>query len=294
MARHSLSHTPRCPFYPTREATQRCERCFTLVSSQALEENSLGQLCPRCVAAEELAAQVRADARITPTNLWRRFCNINIGATLIGVIVVGFLLAAGGYLVWVTAKADPDPLLIRRARVGFTHNFSVDNEGIDFIEVIQNGVVSSSSQSSDPLHTIERLHDGLPDAQVPPWRSGDSVFPIDIRLATVLPEILEKVVIWNHPAEHSGTYIQDFEIYVTVPGEDGQSDRRELAARYSALPVDTKQVFLLEAPLMTQVTVIRILGNHGGPYVSAAEIGLFGPTMETGFGDPIISQGPLP
>ena len=226
--------------------------------------------------------------------IWRRLRNINIGAALIGVVVVGFLLAAGGYLVWVTARAAPDPLLIRRARVGFTHNFDVDNEGIDFIEVIQNGVVSASSQRLDPLHTIERLHDGLPDAPVPSWRSGDAVFPVDIRLATVLPQILEKVVIWNHPAEHSGTYIQDFEIYVTVPGEDGEPDRRELAARYSALPIETKQVFLLQDPLMTKTTVIRILDNHGGPYVSAAEIGLFGPAMDTGFGDPIISQGPLP
>ena len=265
-----------------------------LVSPPALAEVDLRRLCPRCIEAEDAAAQVREDARLTPGNLWRRFRAVDYRTALIGFSVLGVLLAAGIYLVWITARENPDPLLIRRARVGFTQNFDVDNEGLDFIEVIKGGVASASSQSLDPLHSLERLHDGLPDAPVPSWRSADAVFPIDITLAGRLPEILSKVVLWNHPAEDSSTYIREFEVYATTPGELGQPARRERVATFSALPADAKQVFLLDAPVVTTTTIIRVLDNHGGAYVSAAEIGLFSPPADTTFGGPNISQGPLP
>ena len=294
MARHSLSHRPRCPFYPTLEATERCDRCYTLVSPEALEEVDLRALCPRCIEAEDVAARVREEARLTLPNLWRRFRHADYLAFAIAAAAAVVLLAAGIFMVVITARAEPDPLLIRRARVGFTQNFDVDNEGLDFVEVIKSGVASATSQSPDPLHSIERLHDGLPDAPVPPWRSAGAVFPIDISLAGAVPEIFAKLVIWNHPDEDPSTYIREFEIYITIPAEPGRMARRELVGSFTALPVDTKQVFLLDPPLLTGTTIVRILDNHGGPYISAAEIGLFNPAVDTIFGNPNISQGPLP
>ena len=291
MARHSLSHRPRCPFHPTREATDRCDRCYTLVSTEALEEHDLRRLCPPCIDALDLAEQVREDARLTPRNLWRRFRDIDYRVAAIGFAVVAVILGAGAFMVWITARAEPDPLLIRRARVGFTQNFDVDNEGLDFVEVIKNGVASATSQSPDQLHIIERLHDGLPDTPVPPWRSADAVFPIDISLTGLAPELLSKVVIWNHSNEDSSTYIREFEIYITTPAEPDRIARRVLIGTFTALPTDAKQVFLLDQPVLTTV---RVLDNYGGAYISAAEIGLFNPTVNTGFGNPNISQGPLP
>jgi hypothetical protein len=294
MARHSLSHRPRCPFHPTREATDRCDRCYTLVSTEALEEHDLRRLCPPCIDALDLAEQVREDARLTPRNLWRRFRDIDYRVAAIGFAVVAVILGAGAFMVWITARAEPDPLLIRRARVGFTQNFDVDNEGLDFVEVIKNGVASATSQSPDPLHIIERLHDGLPDTPVPPWRSADAVFPIDISLTGLAPELLSKVVIWNHSNEDSSTYIREFELYITTPAEPDRIARRVLIGTFTALPTDAKQVFLLDQPVLTTTTIVRVLDNYGGAYISAAEIGLFNPTVNTSFGNPNISQGPLP
>jgi hypothetical protein len=294
MARHSLSHRPRCPFHPTREATDRCDRCYTLVSTEALEEHDLRRLCPPCIDALDLAEQVREDARLTPRNLWRRFRAIDYRVAAIGFAVVAVILGAGAFMVWITARAEPDPLLIRRARVGFTQNFDVDNEGLDFVEVIKNGVASATSQSPDPLHIIERLHDGLPDTPVPPWRSADAVFPIDISLTGLAPELLSKVVIWNHSNEDSSTYIREFELYITTPAEPDRIARRVLIGTFTALPTDAKQVFLLDQPVLTTTTIVRVLDNYGGAYISAAEIGLFNPTVNTSFGNPNISQGPLP
>ncbi len=294
MARQSLSHRPRCPFHPTREATDRCHRCYTLVSPEALEERDLRRLCPRCIEAVDVAEQVREDARLTPRNLWRRFRGIDYRVAAIGMAVVVLFVVAGVFMVWATARAEPDPLLIRRARVGFTQNFDVDNEGLDFVEVIKNGVATATSQSPDPLHTIERLHDGLPDAPVPPWRSADAVFPIDISLAGIAPELFAKVVIWNHPNEDPSTYIRKFELYITTPAEPGHLARRELIGVFTVLPTDAKQVFLLDQPVLTTTTIVRILDNHGGAYVSAAEIGLFNPVVDSIIANPNISQGPLP
>ena len=294
MARHSLSHRPRCPFHPTREATDRCDRCYTLVSTEALEEHDLRRLCPPCIDALDLAEQVREDARLTPRNLWRRFRDIDYRVAAIGFAVVAIILGAGAFMVWITARAEPDPLLIRRARVGFTQNFDVDNEGLDFVEVIKNGVASATSQSPHPLHIIERLHDGLPDTPVPPWRSADAVFPIDISLTGLAPELLSKVVIWNHSNEDSSTYIREFELYITTPAEPDRIARRVLIGTFTALPTDAKQVFLLDQPVLTTTTIVRVLDNYGGAYISAAEIGLFNPTVNTSFGNPNISQGPLP
>ncbi len=294
MARHSLSHLPRCPFHPTREATDRCDRCYTLVSPEALEERDLRRLCPRCIEALDVAEQVREDARLTPRNVWRRFRGIDYRVAAIGMAVIALLVGAGAFMVWVTARAEFDPLLIRRARVGFTQNFDVDNEGLDFVEVIKNGVATATSQSPDPLYTIERLHDALPDTPVPPWRSADAVFPIDISLAGLAPELLSKVVIWNHSNEDPSTYIREFELYITSPAEPDRLARRELIGTFTALPADAKQVFLLDEAVLTTTTIVRILDNHGGDYVSAAEIGLFNPTVNTSFGNSNISQGPLP
>ena len=150
------------------------------------------------------------------------------------------------------------------------------------------------AMGSIPLYTIERLHDGLPDTPVPPWRSADAVFPIDISLSGIAPELFAKVVIWNHANEDPSTYIREFEIYITIPAEQGGLARRELIGTFTALPTDAKQVFLLEETVITTTTIVRILDNHGGDYVSAAEIGLFNPTVNTRFGNPTISQGPLP
>ena len=111
MARHSLSHRPRCPFHPTREATDRCDRCYTLVSTEALEEHDLRRLCPPCIDALDLAEQVREDARLTPRNLWRRFRDIDYRVAAIGFAVVAVILGAGAFMVWITARAEPDPLL---------------------------------------------------------------------------------------------------------------------------------------------------------------------------------------
>jgi len=294
MARQSPSHRPRCPYYPTREATDRCDRCYTLVSPPALTEHHGARLCPRCHDAANVAAEVREEARLTPANLWRRFRNIDYPMFALGLGVLAVILAIGGYIVYTTANAQSDPMLIRRARVGFTQNFDIDGEGLDFVEILNLGVASATSQSPDPVHNIDRLHDGLPDGPVPSWRSADANFPIDIRLAATEPQTMAKVVVWNHPLEDPSTYLKDIEIYATVPDAAGGSARRVLVAEFTVLPVAEKQVFLLDAEVVTTSTIVRVLSNYGGAYVSAAEIGLFNPHADTIFGDPNISQGPLP
>ena len=294
MARESLSHRPRCPYYPTQEATTRCDRCYTLVSPAALAEHEGRDLCPRCVVAEVAATKVRDAARLTPENVLRRIANIDVPMAALGLGVVAVIVALGAFIVYATAQAQPDPMLIRRARVGFTQNFDVGGEGRDFVEVLNQGVASVTSQSLDEVHVLERLHDGLPDAPVPAWRSGDAEFPIDIKLTQPEPELLVKLVVWNHPLEDPSTYFKDIEVYATIPDVAGGSPKRVLVGEFTVLPISEKQVFLLDEEVLTTTTVVRVLSNYGGEYISVAEVGLFNPFVNTLIGNPGFSEGPLP
>ena len=284
-----LRQPPACPSHPHREAESRCARCFVHYCGQCLEDADGRLLCPRCRDEAAALAQIQQDARLTPGNLFRRVARRSV---LIGVVVTFLIVAGLGALVtafWRTAGTEVDFSLIRRIRAGFTQSFNLGEEGFDFVEVLNEGLVRPGSQSRDPLHSLERINDGLPDAQVPAWRSGDVNLPIDLLFVSNSPRLMGKVVIWNHPGEDPSTYIKGFEVFTSPVDPDVDESGLALVGTFQAEQTTEIQRFEFDPPVPTQYTLVRVTSHYGNAdYISAAEIGLFLPGARGAF--PILPQ----
>jgi hypothetical protein len=228
-------------------------------------------------------AQIREDARLTPRNIFRRVARRSV---LIGVVVVLVIVTGLGALVtvfWRSAGTDVDFSLIRRIRAGFTQTFELGGEGFDFAELLNEGRVRASSQSEEQFHSVERINDGLPDPQVPAWRSGDVDLPIDLLFISEAPRLLGKIVIWNHPDEDPSTYIREFEVFTSPVDPAVDDSKLDLVGAFLAEQTSDVQRFEFDPPVPTQYTLVRVKSHYGSiDYVSAAEIGLFVPGNPAG------------
>ena len=288
-------------------------------------------MCPKCSTEIGLAAELAESRRWSWSNFlaWLRSPRAFVVAALL--LFLG-LVIGGGTAVFVNLASTPLPYeTIRRARVGFTQDFSLDGQGIDLVEAINGGgawvangatrrmildgdktVIGladqlrvdprdiatlnqvpedhrfrSGSNVEVPLtdwHTSARLIDGLFESQLPGWRSGTPVFPQDLVFWSEDPFLLEKVVIWNHELEEPRSFIAEFEIYASPTDPRRDAGQLELLAEFdSPLTVGANPHEVDQDPEQPERRwyLVRVLANHGYPeYISAAEIGLFGPEPE--------------
>ena len=273
-----LRDPPTCPNHLHRDADERCERCFVPYCDECLDDFDSAMLCPRCREEEAERDRLTEEARLTPRNILRRLTQ---PAFLIGVAVVFLIVVGIGFFVaffWRSAAGQLDYEIIRRIRVGFTHSFDLGEEGFDFAELLNEGRVRVSSQSDDPEHELDRLIDGLPDQQIPAWRSGTAEFPVEFVFISKAVRSLGKISIWNHPDEDPATYIREFEV-LTSPVDPAVDDSQmEKVGEFTADRVTVVQRFEFDPPVPTRYTILRVVSNHGSlEYISAAEIGLFPP-----------------
>ena len=131
--------TRRCPYFPTRPATDPCGRCRSYFSAQALEVVEGVRVCPKCSTEIELAAELAEGRRWTRSNFfaWLR----SPRAMVLGALLLFLAIIIGsGTAVFVNLASTPLPYeTIRRARVGFTQDFSLDGQGISLVEDINGG-----------------------------------------------------------------------------------------------------------------------------------------------------------
>ena len=323
--------TRRCPYFPTKLATDPCGRCRSYFSAEALAVVEDVRVCPKCSTEIELAAELAEAQRWTRANFfaWLR----SPRAAVLGALLLFLaLIIGGGTVVFINLASTPLPYeTIRRARVGFTQDFSLDGQGISLVEAINGGgawapagatrrllldgdktvigladqlrvdprdVAALNGVGGDhkfrsgtmvvvPLsdrHTSARLVDGLLEPNLPGWQSGPAQFPLDLVFWSEEPFPLEKVVIWNHELEEPASFIAEFEVYAAPVDPRLNSGSLELLGAFeSPRTVGSNPQFVEVDPERpeTRWYVLRVLSNHGlGEYISAAEIGLFGPEPE--------------
>ena len=169
------------------------------------------------------------------------------------------------------------------------------DEGFDFIEIVNGGTAVSSGPAADDVHVLDRVHDGLFDPNFPAWRSRDARLPIVLTFTSRFRAPLVKAVIWNHPDEPSASYIRSFEIWTSLEDPSRNPDALTLAGRFTiAEPLEVAR-FQLAEPIVTRWVQVRILDTFGNAdYVSAAEIGMFGPARDPDTIPVPRSSGPVP
>ncbi len=275
MSRRPLTQLNRCPYFPQSNATEQCERCRGFFSEQAITEHDSNLLCPKCSNEAQAAERIRQGKRLTASNIYKKIVSADYRAGSIVLLVVfafigGYIYLASSYF----GDATVDFEIIRRARVGFTQNFNLGNQGFDFAETINGGTVQVNRPSYPYPHTSARLIDGLPDHQVPSWRSATTRLPISIIFDANTDRILDRIIIWNHPEEDVNTYIKSFEIYAASSVES----EMVLLGAFENPSDPTEHIFPLSTLKPVRQVKLVILSTHGdGEYVSAAEIGLFLP-----------------
>ena len=120
-------------------ATDPCGRCRHFFSPEALEVIEGVRVCPKCADEIELAWQLAEERRLTWANFWA-WLRSPRAAVLGGVLLFLLVIIGGATVVFIQLASAPLPYeTIRRARVGFTQDFSLDGQGIDLVEAINGG-----------------------------------------------------------------------------------------------------------------------------------------------------------
>ncbi len=318
----------RCPYFPTHPVTDPCGRCRRFYSKRALSLVSGVQICPKCAEEIALAERLAQERRFTYRNFLTRLRSPRT-AVMVTMLAALVLIVGGASAVFINLASAPVPYeTIRRARVGFTQDFSLDGQGIDLVEAINgggarvagpatrqlllegdtsvvgladrlrvgagdiaqiNGVALDHRFSSGQVvgvprsewHTSTRLVDGLLEPQLPGWRSDTPNLPLDLVFWSEKPFPLAKVVIWNHELEPTDSFVAEFEIYsASADPQFGASELTRLDSFFAPERIGANPFQLADDPDRREASwyLLRINANHGSPlYVSAAEIGLFGP-----------------
>ncbi len=283
-----------CVNHPHWRGERKCARCVRDFCAECLPDEQ--DLCDRCRQEEILADEIEARRRFTPRNILRW---VTSGHTITSIVVFAFLLSIGLVPAFLTARSTAeegiDPTVVRRVQVGLTQQVDLGDEGFDFIEIVNGGTAVSSGPAAGADHVLDRVHDGLFDPNFPAWRSGDASLPLVLTFAGRFRAPLVKAVIWNHPDEPSASYIRSFEIWTSLEDPSQNPDALTLAGRFTvAEPMDVAR-FEFAEPIVTRWVQVRILDTFGSAdYVSAAEIGMFGPSRDP---EPIPiprSSGPVP
>ena len=233
---------------------------------------------------ESLAVEISQQRQLTPRNVWERITSKRTLTTLL-VFSTLIMVGIGPSLLALRNAAEQgiDPALIRRIQVGFQQQSNLDGEGFDLLEPVNGGELRSVSSTAQGEHGPDRLHDGLFDPQFSAWRSAGHELPLTLTFHVRFRTPVQKVVIWNHPAEPSETYIKEFELLGSLEDPNTDPDAMTLLGRFTVDGPDLKVVFEMETPMPIRFATISIISTFGtAEYVSAAELGLFGLTRDPG------------
>ena len=92
---------------------------------------------------------------------------------------------------------------------------------------------------------------------------------------------MQKVIIWNHPDEPTATYIKELQVLASLDDPRPNPEAMVEIGRFKVSTPDSKVVFDVETPVTFRFATIRILSTFGqAEYVSASELGLFGPSRD--------------
>ncbi|MBM4435924.1 MAG: hypothetical protein FJ029_01550 [Actinobacteria bacterium] len=288
---------PTCVNHPHRDLVAKCDRCLRDFCVECLPDRDDGRLCARCRQELAAALEIYEGARLTPGNVMRRLISRRFFAA---VLVLGVVLTIGllpaFFALRQTTSEGIDPNVIRRIQVGYGQVCDLAGEGCDHLEIVWGGEATASSQSTDPRHQLDRVHDGLVDQQFDGWRSGDANFPIDLTFKLRFRTPIAKIIVWNDLDEPADTYIRDFELWVAVDDPVRNPDAMTRIGRFVMGPQESPSRFELAEPTVAVTWVrIRILASQGpADYVSAAEIGAFSPARDVPGAPLPRGSGPLP
>ena len=228
------------------------------------------------------AAGISDEGRLTPTNLRRRLLS---SRGLTTMLVFGLLFAIGVIPAVLalrnTQEEGIDPAVIRRIQVGLQQQSDLDGEGFDLLELVNGGELLGITSTAVGEHGSDRLHDGLFDPNFKAWRSADQSFPIVLTFKIRFRSPLQKVIIWNHPDEPTASYIKELQVLASLDDPRTNPEAMVEIGRFKVSTPDSKVVFDVETPVTFRFATIRILSTFGqAEYVSASELGLFGPSRD--------------
>ena len=228
------------------------------------------------------AAGISDEARLTPTNIRRRLLS---SRGLTTMLVFGLLFAIGVIPAVLalrnTQEEGIDPAVIRRIQVGLQQQSDLDGEGFDLLELVNGGELLGITSTAVGEHGSDRLQDGLFDPHFKAWRSADRSLPIVLTFKVRFRSPLQKVIIWNHPDEPTASYIKELQVLASLDDPRTNPEAMVEIGRFQVSTPDPKVVFDVETPVTFRFATIRILSTFGqAEYVSAAELGLFGPSRD--------------
>ena len=250
----------RCTVYPTRVASQRCDRCARLFCDEALNSTDWGYVCDVC------NGQLEARAEMDRTSLRRSVFSVNWIPVAI-VLVLSLLMAVQLFIV--TNGSDLRGDLAVKMRLLFD---GADRSRGALVSASAVGGRAFSPAGSQEGHGPEKLIDGLVETDFPAWRSADTRFPQDLVLKTNLRTPIATIDIMHHPDEPTASYPRQVQVFTSR-----EVDPREDPAGLKFIrqvELDPAPSVRIEIPTeVTRFVVLRLLAHGGHPdYVSIGEI----------------------
>ena len=250
----------RCTVYPTRVASQRCDRCARLFCDEALNATDWGYVCDVC------HGQLDRRAELDRTSLRRKVFSVNWIPVAI-VLTLSLLMAVQLFIV--SNGSDLRGDLAVKMRLLFD---GADRSRGALVSASAVGGRAFSPAGAREGHGPEALVDGLIETDFPAWRSANVLFPQDVVLKLNLRTPIATIDIFNHPNEPPASYPRRVQVY-TSREVDPREDPSGLKFIREA-DLDPAPSVRIEIPTeVTRYVVLRLLA-HGGhqEYVSIGEI----------------------
>ena len=250
----------RCTAYPTRLASQRCDRCGRLFCDEALNDTDWGYVCDVC------QEQLERRAELDRTALRRNVFSVNWIPVAI-VLALSLLMAVQLFIV--SNGSDLRSDLAVKMRLLFD---GADRSRGALVSASAVGGRAFSPAGAQEGHGPEALVDGLVETDFPAWRSADVKFPQDVVLKMNLRTPIATIDILNHPSEPATSYPRQVQVF-TSREVDPREDPSGLKFVWQA-ELDAAPSVRIEIPTeVTRYVVLRLLANGGHhEYISIGEI----------------------
>lgn len=296
MLRAHLTETKHCYLHPHRVVRTACARCKTPYCDECLETRDTGLFakivarddrkpaplfCERCVAEVE-ALEVAEAYRKRPLHQRLRPTEAGLRRATIWVAVIAVLLVPMAIAVRGLSETTITPEELARIRQGLMGGFTT-RDGINFVSETFGGRYVRASAASASGHQPTRLIDGWATAEVPAWRSVDGAsLPLDLVFELPSRLKIDSVIVRGHPTEPAGTWVKDFEIFVSE--EPAEASFQRVHAGRLTLPTE-RPAGASDDPRFSfaerdaRFVLLRVLTTQEGaraePYASLAEFEVY-------------------
>lgn len=250
----------RCTVYPTRVASQRCDRCARLFCDEALNASDWGYVCDVCNGQLELRAKLDRTALRRNVFSWN-WLPVGIVLALSLLMAVQLFIVSNG--------SDLRGDLAVKMRLLFD---GADRSRGALVSASAVGGRAFAPAGAQEGHGAEALVDGLVETDFPAWRSADARFPQDLVLKMNLRTPIATIDVMNHPNEPASSYPRRVQVF-TSREVDPREDPSGLKFIRQA-DLDAAPSVRIEFPTeVTRYVVLRLLANGGHrEYVSIGEI----------------------